>query len=495
LGLEIDREEFSDEDYARFATRLDACLAALAQLLARPGFGAGEPSIGAELEASLVDAAAAPLPLNRAVLAETVDPRLTVELDRFNLEANLRHGPLAGRPFAALARECRGALAEMARASGLHGGRVVTIGILPTLAPAALEATAMTESTRYRALSASLRRLRREPFLLDIHGAEDLRLRCHDVTYEGAATSFQLHLRSTPGAFVRTYNAIQLATPLVLAVSGNSPIFLGRQLWEETRIALFKQAVDHRSEHGPGRPPARVSFGERWIGDVFEPFEEAVRRHPVLLPVLDVEDPQAALAAGRVPALRELRLHQGTVWRWNRAIYDPAGGGHLRIEMRALPAGPSVPDMLANAAFHVGLGLALAPDADAWCAAVPFDEVHRSFYRAAREGLLAELIWPGAPGAEPAIRPVRELLETLLPLAQQGLDRAGVERCDSEPLLATIERRARSGRTGAAWQRRALAAGEASGRSREEALAWMLERYLEASASGEPVDRWPDPPS
>ncbi|MEN8160835.1 MAG: glutamate--cysteine ligase, partial [Myxococcota bacterium] len=426
--------------------------------------------------------------------AETMDPRLTVELDCFNLESNLRHGPLAGRPFTALAAECHDALAEMRRAAGLHGGRVVTIGILPTLERGSLEGAAMGEGLRYRALSAGLRRLRAEPFSLDIHGEDDLRLDdCHDVTYEGAATSFQVHLRVSPAAFARTYNAIQLATPAVLAAAGNSPTFLGRRLWEETRIALFKQAVDHRGARGADGAPARVSFGRGWIRDAFELFEDCVRRHPPLLPVLDVEGPEAALAAGLTPALRELRLHQGTVWGWNRAIYDPAEGGHLRVELRSLPSGPSVPDMLANAAFHVGVGLALAPDAEAWCAGASFEAVHASFYAAAREGLGASLPWPREPGAALEPRPAPALIEALLPLAQRGLDTAGVARADSAPLLATLERRVRSGRTGAAWQRAALAAAEAAGRTRREALVWMLERYLEAAESGEPVDRWPEP--
>jgi hypothetical protein len=494
LGIEIDREHFDADAYSSFSARLEACLEALSQLLGRSGFGEGETTLGAELEVSLVDRAAAPLLLNRRVLAETMDPRLTVELDRFNLESNLRHGPLAGRPFAALAAECDDALTELKRAAAIHGGRVVAIGILPTLERTTLDGAAMTESPRYRALSASLRRLRQEPFVLDIHGEDDLHLDdCHDVTYEGAATSFQVHLRVAPAAFARTYNALQLATPVVLAAAGNAPTFLGRRLWEETRIALFKQAVDHRGAHAPDRAPARVSFGRGWIGGAFELFEESVRLHPPLLPVLDAEGPDAALAEGRTPGLRELRLHQGTVWRWNRAIYDPAEGGHLRVELRALPSGPSVPDMLANDAFHLGLALALAPDAEAWCAGASFETVHASFYAAARDGLAAALPWPHEPGAPVESRPAPALIETLLPLAQRGLDEAGVARADSEPLLATLERRARSGRTGAAWQRHALSTAEGAGRSRREALAWMLERYLAAGESGEPVDRWPEP--
>ena len=189
-------------------------------------------------------------------------------------------------------------------------------------------------------------------------------------------------------------------------------------------------------------------------------------------------------------SLRELRLHQGTVWRWNRAIYDPAEGGHLRVEMRVLPAGPTVADMLANAAFHIGLALAIAPDIEAWTGAVPFAEVHRDFYVAARSGLTEPLAWPTALGDPAVPQSPQALIESLLDLAQSGLDRAGVLRSDSAAHLAVLEQRARSGCTGAAWQRRALSAAEAT-RSRPEALAAMFARYREHSKTGAPVHTWP----
>ncbi len=489
MGIEIDRHEFGPDEYARFSARLDASLDVLEELLARPGFGEGPPSIGAELEVSLVDDGGRPLPLNRQVLAESLDPRLTFELDRFNLESNLRHGPLAGTPFASLRRECEDALAEMQRAAGLHDARIAMIGILPTLEQADLESGVMTDSARYRALSESLRRLRREPFHLEIHGEDDLELHCHDVTYEGAATSLQLHLRTDPGRFAALYNAIQLATPPVLALAVNSPTFLGRRLWDETRVALFKQAVDHRPRRGRRGEAARVTFGDGWIREPLELFAENVANHEPLLPLLGDEDPHAVLAAGRTPALHELRLHQGTVWRWNRAIYDPAEGGHLRIEMRALPSGPTVVDMLANAALLIGLALDLMPEIDAWTAALPFDSVHRDFYRAAREGVDARIAWPPEPGGPLERRTVRELVPRLLPRAAAGLARAGVVPEDSDPLLAVVARRAETGCTGASWQRRALADAEAT-RPRSEALAFAFAGYLERSAAGEPVGDW-----
>ena len=339
MGLEIDRIQFEEADYARFANRLRDGLGALRELLQRPGFGLGSTSIGAELELSLIDRAGLPLPINRAVLAATLDPEVTLELDRFNLEYNAQPVPLAGRPFTALGREIDHALVVIQKAAAIHGGRLVAIGVLPTLTEADLQASAMTDLKRYHALSAAMRRLRHAPFKVVIDGEDPLTVSCDDVTMEGANTSFQLHLRVAPDEFARTYNAAQIAIAPVLAAAGNSPIFLGHRLWEETRVALFRQAADERAE-GFGWRPAHVSFGHGWVREgALELFAESVALHAPFLPVVGPEDPLACVRDNGVPALDELRLHQGTVWHWNRAIYDPHGGGHLRVEMRALPAG------------------------------------------------------------------------------------------------------------------------------------------------------------
>ena len=215
-----------------------------------------------------------------------------------------------------------------------------------------------------------------------------------------SATSFQVHLKVDPERFASHFNAAQLAIGPVLAVAGNSPTFLGHRLWEETRVALFKQALDDRDAAGrssrrsagspsepAGSPPAPWSCWRERAGCTSRCCRCSARNAP-----------WSGWPPASVPALEELRLHQSTVWRWNRAIYDPAGGGHLRIEARALPAGPTVVDMLANAAFLLGLTLALAPDADAWMRQVPFRQAHHNFYRAAQLGLRAELAWPLGPG-------------------------------------------------------------------------------------------------
>jgi gamma-glutamyl:cysteine ligase YbdK (ATP-grasp superfamily) len=488
MGLEIDRERFAQEDFERFEARLERCLAVLESMLAQPSFGEGTPSIGAELEVALIDEASRPLPLNEEVLRETVDERMTLELDRFNLECNLLHTELAGRPFSHLRAELESARAELRQAAAVHGGRIAMIGILPTLVEAELQSDAMTDAIRYRALSRALRSRRGGPFLLDIDGQDPLKLACEDVTFEGAATSFQIHLRVAPGSFSDVFDAAQLATAPMLAAAANSPTFLGHRLWDETRVALFKQAVDHR-EARAASGKARVAFGERWLSEgPIELFRQAVRDHSTLLPVVYDEDPESSWASGRVPGLKEIRLHQGTVWSWNRPVYDPHDGGHVRIELRALPSGPTVEDMLANAAFFIGLCLGLAPRMAEIREQLDFDFAHRNFYRAAQSGLTAPLAWPVPGGGVRAI-PARHLLPELADVARAGLADARIDSAESDPLVARIVERAERGQTGAAWQRARLGSLESS-RPTREALVRMLEEYVARSDEGAPVDQW-----
>jgi gamma-glutamyl:cysteine ligase YbdK (ATP-grasp superfamily) len=497
MGTDIDQEEFDERDYARFAERLEQCLSTLGQLLERPGFGAGPATIGAELELFLVDGAARPLPHNQAIRAAVADPRVTMELDRFNLELNASPAVLAGRPFAALGGELNVLLDRVASAAKDHAGRPAIIGILPTLRVADLGPGVMSDVPRYRALNSGLRRLRRDPFRIGIAGADPLELTSADVGLEGANSSFQIHLRVDPAKFTRTYNAVQLATAPALAVSGNSPTFLGHRLWEETRIAVFKQSVDDRQGTGPRRRLARTALGTGWLrGGPLELFTEAVRLHQPLLPVLHQPPPPVRADLGpsaggwQAPPLDELRLHQGTVWRWNRAIYDPTLGGHLRIEMRALPAGPTVIDMLANAAFLIGLSLWLAEHDQRWTYALPFERADHGFYRAAQQGLSAQLTWPAGHRDQIRTLAAAKLVGELVPAARQGLVEAGVAAEEADGLLQVISARAACGQTGAAWQRATLAAAERR-HDRERALAIMLVHYLQCADTGLPVHTWP----
>jgi gamma-glutamyl:cysteine ligase YbdK (ATP-grasp superfamily) len=489
MGRDIDTEEFDERDYAVFRDRLNTSLQVLALLLERPGFGVGAATVGAELELVLVDGGCRPLAENKAIHAAVADPRVTFELHKFNLELNASPALLAGQPFHKLGSELSLLLDRVARAAASYAGRPALIGILPTLGREDLTSDMMTDAARYRALSAGLRRIRRSPFHVRIEGADELILDSPDVGLEGANTSFQVHLRVNPADFARVYNAVQLATAPALAVSGNSPTFLGHRLWEETRIALYKQSVDDRPDDGPHRGPARTALGTGWLrGGARQLFAETVRLHEPVLPVLSDHEPDGGTEPDP-PRLDELRLHQSTVWRWNRAIYDPSAGGHLRIEMRALPAGPTIIDMLANAAFVIGLSLWLADQDQSWTYALPFERADDGFHRAAQYGLAAELTWPAGRDRTRTL-PAGRLVAELIPAARQGLVAAGVDSVEADSLLEVISDRAASGQTGAVWQRAVLAILERAV-DRRGALTGMLGRYLRHADTGQPVHTWP----
>jgi gamma-glutamyl:cysteine ligase YbdK (ATP-grasp superfamily) len=491
MGLSIDRSEFADEEYATAAARLRENLHALELLLQRPGFGEGPSSLVAELEMSIIDANAAGLPVNREVLADCNDPNLQLELDRFNLEYNLSPVAAAGRPFTSIEQELTESIARIDRAAAGHCGSTIAIGILPTLTLAQLQENAMTEMPRYQALSKGVKRIRGEHFRIRIDGKDPLDQRCEHLTTEGANTSFQLHLRVDPREFAATFNAAQLVTPLALAVSCNSPFFLGHRLWAETRIALFKQSVDTRGATSPEwRRAARVPFGHGWVRNgAHELFAESCFLYPILVPVCSDEDPLAVVKDGGVPELAELRLQQGTIWNWNRAVYDSAGGGHVRIEFRALPSGPTSLDMMASAAFLTGLTIGLRHSIDALLPALPFRYAEYNFYRAAQHGLDAELLWPDFEEASPKQVPVLELCRELLPVAEQGLQLLQVDDAEQRRLLDIIRDRLDARLTPADWQRRTLE--KYTHRDRWEGLAAMVHDYQRFSKSGRPVTEWP----
>ncbi|TDD05239.1 glutamate--cysteine ligase [Nonomuraea deserti] len=464
MGRDLDKERFSEAEYVRFGERLQEQLGVLRELLATPGFGQGPATIGAELELFLIDERGRPLPRNSQVREALGDERVVLELGRFNLEVNLTPTPLAGTPFETLSAEVQETISKVDGA--VEGGGALPIGILPTLSADDFTVGAMSDQNRYRAMSRGFRRLRLEPFLVKI---EDLELSVEDVILEAANTSWQVHIRTPPERFARLFNAAQLAIGPVLAVCGNSPFFLGRELWEETRIALMEEAADDRDVARLGRRDGRVTFGSDWVHEgAHELFERYVRDYEPIVPDL-TESP-------RPHEVPELRLHQGTIWQWNRPVYDPADSGHLRIEMRALPAGPSCADMAANTAFLLGLTLS---QAERDLTGYRFAQAYQNFYRAAMHGLDAKLSWPGSDAEFEA----GELVLSLLPEAREGLLAAGVAAHDADRALGVIAQRTRLRRTGSVWQREALAG---FGGDRER----LVRRYRELALSGLPVHLW-----
>jgi gamma-glutamyl:cysteine ligase YbdK (ATP-grasp superfamily) len=493
-------------DRREYRRKVRRCLEALEQMLAERRFDQPCAVMGLEIELNLADDSGDPVMLNEPVLGAIASGDFQTELGRFNIEVNVAPHQLDGRVFEELREEIDTGLRYADRQAAEVGARLVSIGILPTLTTRHAVPGNLSPGDRYRLLSERILAARGENMALDIEGVERLRLDSVSIVAEAACTSLQLHLQVTSDRFARVWNAAQALAGPQLALGANSPFLFGRELWRETRPILFEQAWDTRPDELKAQGVRPITwFGERWIDSVADLFEENLRYFPPLLPIRDDEDPSRVLAAGGTPALRELRLHNGTVYRWNRPVYDVAGGvPHLRVENRALPAGPTVVDALANAAFYYGLVRSLADQARPVWTRLPFALAAENFQLAARYGLEAEVWWPraGRPGARgPAVRSgggvsrvqVRELvLEELLPLAHQGLDAWGVEPRDRDRYLGVIEQRCLRDLNGAAWQ--SAVYHDLRGRlglDRQPALAAMTRRYMELMRTGEPVHTWP----
>lgn len=490
MGRDIENTDFSAADFEKFSAKLRDNLAALKQVLARPSFGEGDCSFGAELELYIVNDKGEPVYKNQEVIAQLNDPQLTLELNRYNLEYNFSPVKVKDGCFAATQKEALAAISRINACTSQWGGRVVAVGILPTLQQQDTGYHAMTPLRRFEALTNELTELRGGPFTIAIEGEDTLQLAMEDVTLEGANTSFQVHLRVPPNEFADFYNAMQLVTPLVVAMSANSPTLFGHRLWHETRIPLFKQSIDCRPIDGMHPIPARVNFGNNWVrNSAYELFAEAALLYRPLLPICSEEDPLAIVKAGGTPRLRELRLHQGSIWHWNRPVFDPVDGGHLRIELRALPAGPSIVDMLANAALAIGLAKSLQGSIKELLPAIPFSYCTANFYRAAQKGMAAELFWPSPRQSQPEYFSVPTILETLLPKLPESLNSMGFQKEDVASLLDVIAERLETRQNGAQWQLNKLDELRKDLHKRE-ALLEMLHQYQTNSDANIPVAQW-----
>jgi gamma-glutamyl:cysteine ligase YbdK (ATP-grasp superfamily) len=492
MGIEIDRIRFAPEDYRAFEQRLEENLVALYQLADDPGFARGPGSLGAELEMYLVDADGKPLYANQEILDQANDPQLTLELNRYNLEYNLSPYALSDAPFAATEKEILTKLAYLRQVAADYGGRVVPIGILPTLRQSDFGPHCITDRRRYHALVEQLIERRGGQFHIDINGEDPLKMEMADITLEGANTSFQVHYRVSPRDYADTYNAIQLMTPLALALAANSPTLFGHSLWHETRVPLFKQSIDTRLvDRYSWNEPARVGFGQGWARrGAGELFREVARIYPPLLPICNDRSPAEEIAAGLTPSLAELRLHQSTVWLWNRPIYDDADGGMLRVEMRSLPAGPTPVDMVANAAFLIGLAEGIRPRINELLPSIPFVIAEYNFHRAAQYGLEARLVWPEFRQSGYREQDICSVIEKLMPLAYEGLERIGIDSAETSRYLGVIEQRLARRQTGAIWQQKKLAQLK-QGLPSETALHALLEEIIGHSAANLPVAEWP----
>jgi gamma-glutamyl:cysteine ligase YbdK (ATP-grasp superfamily) len=490
MGEEVDLQEFTPADRTRHREKVRRCLDVFARMLREAAFDTDDPMTGLEVELNLVDELGDPALKNAEALAAIADPDFQTELGQFNIEINVPPAKLREGGLETFEAELRRSLNDAERKSAEVGAHLVMIGILPTLAEGHMGLHSISANPRYKLLSEQILDARGEDLAIAISGVDRLDTTSDSILPEAACTSTQLHVQTSPDQFASYWNASQAISAIQLAIGANSPYLLGKQLWRETRIPLFEQATDTRSEElkAQGVRP-RVWFGERWITSVFDLFEENVRYFSALLPITDDEDPLAVLESGGTPELPELRLHNGTIYRWNRPVYDVTGPPdarvpHLRVENRVLAAGPTVADTMANAAFYFGLVRHLAESERPLWSQMSFSAAEENFHIAAQHGMEAQVYWPGVG----QVRAAELVLRRLLPMAHEGLAAWGVEGATSDRLLGIIEQRCLAGTNGAEWFVRQM---ERRGKQdRFDALRATLLDYRERMHTNEPVHTW-----
>ncbi len=488
MGEEVSQQEFTRADRTKHREKVRRNLDVFARMLRESRFEAADPMTGLEVELNLIDAAGDPALRNAEVLSAIEDPDFQTELGQFNLEINVPPRRLAERGLTKYEEGLRRSLNRAEERAAELGAHLVMVGILPTLAEGHMSPSSLSSNPRYHLLSDQILAARGEDIVIDISGVERLVTTADSIVPEAACTSTQLHIQVSPEDFAAYWNASQAIAGIQLAVGANSAYLLGKELWRETRIPLFEQATDTRSEElkVQGVRP-RVWFGERWATSIFDLFEENVRYFPALLPVTEDDDPLAELEAGRTPSLAELRLHNGTIYRWNRPVYDVVEGRpHLRVENRVLAAGPTVVDTMANAAFYFGLARALAEDERPLWSRMSFSAAEENFHAAAKLGIDAQVYWPGVGQVEAT----ELVLRRLLPMAREGLVAWGVDPQESDHYLGVIEQRCLTGVTGASWFVDRVRAAEESGVGRADALRGTLLDYAERMQSNDPVHTW-----
>ncbi|MEM7755137.1 MAG: CBS domain-containing protein [Planctomycetota bacterium] len=447
--------------------------------------------IGAEQELMLVDGSLHPAPIATEVIERANDPRVVPELARFNVEINCDPIEVGPRCLASLEAQLNQMLRVVSDSATHHGASVLLTGIGPTLDLTHLSTDNIAPHQRYFALDEMLKKLRGADYALHIEGADELLVRHPSVMLEALNTSFQVHYQTTPSEFPAAYNTAMAVAAPVLAASVNSPILFGKRLWRETRIAIFQQVVDTRSQGVGGRVlPARVRFGDRWTeSSVLEVFRSDVAKFRQVLAsggAGDADDSCAALDAGRVPKLKALAAFNSSVYRWMRPCFGVTDGRpHLRIENRVLPAGPTVLDEVANAAFWIGL---MAEGPVRWTRLherLEFADARLNFNRAAQHGLSCNLTW--LDGEE---LPVRQLIEhEFVPTARDGLARLGVDAAEIDRTMSVIEQRVGTGKTGARWMLDSVSRMRGWG-TQAQRLDCLTRAMLKSQESGRPVHEW-----
>ena len=474
MGQEISLSHFDAGDFDRFYQKLAHETWLLNRLIEEKRCSSHHPVAGFEIEAWLIDESMQPAPINEHYLTTLNDPLACAELAKFNIEFNSIPTPLAGNTFSRLHKQLQATWNKAYRHAENLDCRIMMIGILPTLNLADLKLDNMSDMNRYRALNEQILHSRGKPIRLDITGVEHFKLDHYDVMLESATTSFQIHTQVPMEIAHCFYNAAIIASAPMVALCANAPFLFGKNLWHESRIPLFEQAIETGGYAGVAQGPLRrVSFGSGYARkSIMECFQENLDHFPVLLP----ENLGPAS-----DAFAHLKLHNGTIWRWNRPLigFDEDGTPHIRIEHRTPAAGPSVIDAIANASFFYGLAQNLCDEIINHGIPLPFAQAKDNFYQAARYGLESTVVW-----FDDNKHRLSDLLKSeLVARSMLGLKSLGLSRCDIEDYLEIIQQRIATKKNGSFWQHEFI-------KNHPEDFTSMTRQYLNNQNSGKPVSEW-----
>ncbi|PIQ61234.1 MAG: hypothetical protein COV99_09670 [Bacteroidetes bacterium CG12_big_fil_rev_8_21_14_0_65_60_17] len=488
MGQHDVRKPVEAAEVRRFTRQIMDDMRAMEFMLTEGMFESGIHRVGAEQELFLIDKRHHPAALAEKVLALSDNPRLVNELTRFNLEINMDPLEFEGTCFSDMERNLNVLLAETRALAEQVGADIAMAGILPTIHAWDLRIENMVDKPRYHALNDTIMALKGGTAQYHIRGTDELFFHHDNIMMEGCNTSFQVHFQVSPEDFAHCYNIAQLVTAPVLAASTNSPVLFGKRLWRETRIALFQQAVDTRSSNLYLREMSpRVHFGSDWVDEsVLEIFREDIARFRIIM-TSEHEDPFEAIREGRIPKLGALQLHNGTVYRWNRACYGISGDkAHLRIENRLLPSGPTPVDEVANAAFWIGLLVGLKRQHADIRPLLDFDEAKSNFIAAARQGLASEINW-----IDGRRWPVVDLIvDRLVDVARDGLEESGISQADIDKYIGIVHERVAARNTGSQWQLLSLARMKREGSTRAERLDALVASMVALQKEGRPGHTW-----
>lgn len=445
--------------------------------------------VGAEQELVLVNNHWKPAMTGVEILNKIKDEHFTTEIGKFNLEINLDPQEFTKDCFSKMERQLNRLLIKGRKAALKFDTKLMLTGILPSIKKEDLIFENMTPNPRYEMLNEIMLNQRGGDFDLNINGIDELITKHQNILFEACNTSFQVHFQVDADQFVDTYNWAQAVAAPVLAVAANSPILMGKRLWSETRIALFQQSVDTRNPNGIRREiEPRVGFGKNWL-DVSpaEIFKDIVSRYNIFFNQDIEEDSVESVKNGKIPNLNALKLHNGTVYKWNRACYGISNNlPHLRIENRYIPSGPTVLDEMANAAFWLGLMRQIPEQYKNVSQKMNFEDARFNFYKAARTCLDNHFKWFGKSYS------AAELIQKeLIPIAREGLNLAKVNQRDINRLLEVIEKRVAEHTNGSRWMTKNFSELLHMSTPGEASLNLTKAIYINESF-GAPVHTWSD---